>query len=77
MVIHCNTCERNQSKTCKIYKLFEKRTGVYYQVSKLEAKPRVLKTRKTKTASILNGFKIFDTVQLILALIFRFGVILV
>ena len=32
---------------------------------------------KVTTASFLNGFKISDADQLILALIFRFGVILV
>ena len=38
--------------------------------------PRVFKHDNTRL-SFLNGFKIFDTDQLILALIFRFGAILI
>ena len=44
--------------------LFKERAGTYYQVEKLEV-------------SFLNGFKISDTDQFTVALIFRFGVILV
>ena len=46
---------------------------MYYRIKNSEAKPGVL----NRTASFLDGFKIPDIDQLILALIFRFGVILV
>ena len=44
--------------------LFKEQAGTYYQFYKLEV-------------GFLNGFKISDTDQFTVALIFRFGVILV
>ena len=48
-----------------LYVLFKKRAGV---------SPRVFKPDKPPTAHFLNGFNISDINELILALIFRFGV---
>ena len=48
---------------------------MYYQVLKLKVKLRVLTSDDTQISSFLNSFKISDIDQLILELIFRFGVI--
>ena len=48
---------------------------MYYRIKNSEAKPGVLNL--TARTAILDGFKILDIDQLILELIFRFGVILV
>ena len=56
----------NEVQACIVHHvLFRERAGAYYQVEKLEM------------SFSLNGFKISDTDQLTVALIFRFGVILV
>ena len=57
--------------------VFKKRAGVYYQVKKLKVKLRVLHLIILTPACFLNGSKISDIDQLILALILRFGIILV
>ena len=51
---------------------------MYYQVLKLSISPRVFLNLiiHSSPARFLNGFKISDLDQLILGLIFRFGVIL-
>ena len=60
-LVYCG-CDRFRTAPFFICQiLFKKRVGVYYQVQILEA----------------NGFKISDIDQLILALIFIFGVTLV
>ena len=48
---------------------------MYYQVLKLVANPRVFTPDNQRLRLVLKGFKISDKDQLILALIFRFGVI--
>ena len=59
--------------------LFKKRARVYYQVSKIEAKPRVFfKHDNTRLQVFQTASKSLISIdQLILALIFRFGVYLV
>jgi len=51
--------------------------GVKKHSAKYCLKKRAVVYYKVTTASFLNGLKIADADQLILALIFRFGVILV
>ena len=58
--------------------LFKKRSGVYYQVKKLLALPRGFKPNNTWLQVFWTVSKsLINSDQLILALIFRFGVILV
>ena len=76
------TLEANQRNIsqCEVFSgMLSVEFKVYYSygLARLLAPRDMMTTMMLTTASFLNGFKISDIDQLILALIFRFGIMLV